>query len=298
MESVDDAASDGIPWIRLQPARITYVKFGTLAEKRLDAWQHWAALTLSSLAIMVVAAHFVVCFRGIYSKGAAAGSGDLIALQQQLNSVHHTARTYGLPIDEGHPLHSLIASDKGPSSPTKGSPLRGFGNKRGLNGGRDSGPRQQLQFDRFVVRGANPSSFSADGGHHPGLHSGFASKPLSAGASSRVGPPRGYHIVNKWGRGGRHNPGWIGGYYRPSYAMKDMFDLASGDDDDDNGEERGTAAGEVYYGLDGRARVVQYPQTLMVPEDDETPEEFAARQKSRRAYEHSSGAGGSALSRR
>ncbi|EER16138.1 hypothetical protein Pmar_PMAR003601 [Perkinsus marinus ATCC 50983] len=279
-ESAPAPTSENIPWGRLQPARLKFLKHGTLAEKRLSAWQHWAAVTLTSMAIMVIAAHFVVCFRGMCSKGA--GSSDLSAQpqqQQQLDSAGHATMAYGVPINGSYPLRTLISPGEGPTASVKGQGSSARGSKCGPNGGCKSGPRQQLQFDRFVVRGANTG---------PSAASAFGSKVLS------VGGPHGYHKVNTWGYGGRYTPGLRGGYYyRHSYGMKDMFNIASGDDneDDDYGsiEGRGTTAGEVYYGLDGRARVVQYPQTLVVPEDDETPEEFAARQKGRRTYEHCGG---------
>ncbi|KAF4680434.1 hypothetical protein FOZ60_013485 [Perkinsus olseni] len=199
------------------------------------------------------------------SKGA--GTSDLSA-QQQLNSAGHSAATtIGMPVDGDHPLHTLISSGEGPpSSPGQGP----SGSRRGANG--KSGPRQQLQFDRFVVRGANTTgSYSG----YPGLPSAV-SKTLSA--EGKIGPSS-----------------WSVGYQRPGYVMRDMFDIAS-DEDDDDIEDQGTAAGEVYYGLDGRARVVQYPQTLLVPEDDETPEEFAARRKRQKAYEHPGGGGGGGTS--
>ncbi|KAF4653757.1 hypothetical protein FOL46_009036 [Perkinsus olseni] len=278
MEGSVSGSSESIPWIRLQPARLSYVKNGTLADKRHNAWQHWAAITFSCLAIMVVAAHFVVCFRGMCSKGA--GTSDPSA-QQQLNTTGHSAATtIGMPVDRDHPLHTLISSGEGPpSSPGQGP----SGSRRGANG--KSGPRQQLQFDRFVVRGANTTgSYSG----YPGLPSAV-SKTLSA--EGRLGPRHGgYNIVNKWADGSGGGARSVG-YQRPGYVMRGMFDIAS-DEDDDDIEDQGTAAGEVYYGLDGRARVVQYPQTLLVPEDDETPEEFAARRKRQKAYEHPGGGGG------
>ncbi|KAF4671361.1 hypothetical protein FOL47_001564 [Perkinsus chesapeaki] len=225
------ASKEFIPWVSLQPARIAYIGSGTLLDKRHRAWQHWAVITFSCLTALVIASHVVICVRSLCFE--SPGYGD----------------------------HKQLAStEEGGLSSTQGGSSGG----QGAGGG----PRQHLQFDRFIIN-QGPES-----GYH-----------MSQNAS--VDGPKAETI------GRFHYMPDKGGHHQSGYGMREIIEDLSSDDydsEEDTSDDADTrphpAAGEIYFGLDGRARVVQYPQALLIPEEDETPEQFAARRKRQRERAH------------